>query len=83
MSKRAVRRHHRERLKNYRIDANWWGHLKTSDSETAQGSVVDTPCSCSCWMCGNPRRYFKQLTKQEELNILDYNEQVREIYEVS
>jgi hypothetical protein len=22
---------------------------------------------CSCWMCGNPRKYFGELTRQEKL----------------
>ena len=23
-------------------------------------------CDCSCWMCGNPRKHFKQKTLKEE-----------------
>jgi len=29
------------------------------------GMLAETPTLCSCWMCGNPRRYFGQLTLQE------------------
>jgi hypothetical protein len=28
---------------------------------------VDTPTSCSCWFCGNPRRYSGKPTIQERL----------------
>ena len=27
--------------------------------------VLQTPAVCSCWMCGNPRKWFKQPTIQE------------------
>ena len=35
--------------------------------DPAPPSVVDTPKPCSCWMCGNPRRYRNgpRLTRQE------------------
>ena len=25
-----------------------------------------TPKPCSCWMCGNPRKYFKELSIHEK-----------------
>ena len=27
--------------------------------------LADNLASCSCWMCGNPRRWFGELTMQE------------------
>ncbi|GAK58658.1 hypothetical protein U27_05632 [Candidatus Vecturithrix granuli] len=58
--KRAIRRHHRERLKKKR---RWhFGRILTEDE---QGKVVDTPTPCSCSLCGNPRRHFHELTVQE------------------
>lgn len=59
-NKRAVRRAHIKRLKAAR--KHWWGR-DLSDDE--QGRVVDTPKPCSCWMCGNPRKYFRERTIQE------------------
>jgi hypothetical protein len=53
MSMRAIRRAHRARLKKARR-FHWGRRLRGS----ALGMVVDTPTPCSCWMCGNPRRYF-------------------------
>lgn len=57
---RAIRRAHAERLKKYR--RNWWG---SSLASKHLGKVVDTPTPCSCWMCGNPRRYSGERTIQE------------------
>lgn len=51
MLNRAVRRAHVARLKKAR--RFWWGR-ELSPKEL--GRVVRTPKSCSCWMCGNPRR---------------------------
>jgi len=58
---RAIRRHHRQRLKHAR--KTYWGRTLTTAKEL--GRVVDTPKPCSCFMCGNPRRYFQELTIQE------------------
>jgi len=57
---RAIRRAHAERLKRAR--RKWWGR-ELDDKENSR--VIDTPTPCSCWMCGNPRRYFSERTIQE------------------
>ena len=47
---RALRRHHTARLK----------HKRRHDLHFAGmplGMHVQTPARCSCWMCGNPRRF--------------------------
>jgi hypothetical protein len=55
MSGTANRRSDRAKLKRKR--SYWhWGRRLTDAAE--QGKVIDTPTPCSCWMCGNPRRYF-------------------------
>lgn len=49
--KRAIRRHHRARLKKVRRGyhgGNW------------SPTYIDTPCPCSCWACGNQRRAFRR-----------------------
>jgi len=35
-------------------------------TEKAVGLHAATPKLCSCYMCGNPRRYFRELTLQEQ-----------------
>lgn len=31
------------------------------------GLYSETPKVCSCWMCGNPRRFHGEVTRQEHL----------------
>lgn len=35
------------------------------------GIFANHGCNCSCWMCGNPRKYFGELTIQERKAHLD------------
>ena len=49
MTSLAERRHHVQRMKQKRKNDQLVGkHL---------GAHVNTPAKCSCWMCGNPRRF--------------------------
>lgn len=61
--KRALRRHHRNRLKSKRINLNYW--CKDKDDRLL-GISINTPCPCSCFMCGNPRKYYNEVTRQEK-----------------
>lgn len=82
-TKRAERRHHYRRLKKARVDYHYWGRGTALMSWTKAhlGMAVETPCSCSCPMCGNPRKHFSQRTLAElksqgssEEQLLDYLE---------
>lgn len=57
---RAIRRFHTQRLKTKR-KFHWGYELIGSSLE----KVIKTPTPCSCWMCGNPRKYFGTKTYQE------------------
>lgn len=59
---RAIRRHHRERLKR-RVSDYYSGVHKYDERRIGQMSRARTPCSC--WMCGNPRKYFGERTWRE------------------
>lgn len=59
---RAIRRHHTDRLKASRN--GFWGNNTQTDRQL--GIVAQTPAVCSCWMCGNPRKFFSELTMQEK-----------------
>ncbi|MEZ4886429.1 MAG: hypothetical protein R3E32_16960 [Chitinophagales bacterium] len=61
---RAIRRHHRARLLNKR--KNYWGRAWSIEDEPISKKVINTPKPCSCFMCGNPRRYWKEKTFQEQ-----------------
>ncbi|QPI13562.1 hypothetical protein [Salmonella phage vB_SalS_ABTNLsp9] len=54
---RALRRHHRQRVKNNR--KKYWTVFPHEESPKRLGIITTTPCICSCWMCGNPRKYYK------------------------
>ena len=51
---RAIRRHHSARLKKAR--RHYWGR-NLSQNAKELGGLVDTPCQCSCWMCGHQRKH--------------------------
>ncbi len=70
---RALRRHHVARLKKKR--QKYWGR-KLNDPASL-GKVAATPCPCSCWMCGNPRKNLNQPTLEERRDAQnDYDEPV-------
>lgn len=61
---RALRRHHRERLKQAR--RYWrWGREDLAVHPVQWGKALKTPAICSCPMCGNPRKWFGDATVQE------------------
>lgn len=79
MSKRAIRRHNTQRMKVQLVkkERNWpyWISDDSSSDEIAcsAGIFANHGCTCSCTMCGNPRRHWKELTIQEKRNIEDFN----------
>lgn len=66
--KRAWRRHHLARVKKLR--ARYYGgyvrDLPRGEQARHIGRFAHTMPSCSCWMCGNSRRYFGEVTVQEK-----------------
>lgn len=52
MPTRAIRRHHRARLKHAR---RWYQGRDLSQEPRRHGQAIATPCACSCWMC-RPRK---------------------------
>ena len=61
--KRAVRRHHRARLKAKRA-SYYGGHAR--GYARLLNIYANTIPTCSCWMCGNPRRHFGEKTLAEK-----------------
>ena len=79
----AYRRHHIERLKSRHrsmLRAEWsrLGDELANDPAFI-GGLVTTHTRCSCPMCGNPRKWFGELTRQERLAEIDAYEQLAEI----
>jgi hypothetical protein len=75
-SKRALRRHHRDRMKNKtrdRIKRNWL-LIDREPPDKVVGIQATTKCLCSGHCCGNPRKHFNRKTTQELKKDLDYKE---------
>ncbi len=70
MRNRAFRRHNHERMldkvKKFRwLQPEFWhGDEKVREKHIRQ--MAETRKPCSCHMCGNPRRMFKEKTIQEK-----------------
>ncbi|MBI4571848.1 MAG: hypothetical protein HY713_01005 [candidate division NC10 bacterium] len=62
MRARARRRHHVSRIKR-RVRRYYGGYAK--DKPRHLGRIARTRQLCSCWMCGNPRRYLGERSLQE------------------
>jgi len=71
---RAIRRHHRARLLKARRN-----HYGGDWAAIAGGKLVNTATPCSCWMCGNPRKYTGELTIAELKADLDFEDALSEI----
>jgi len=70
MRTRAERRHYTERVKakaRY-LGAVIWGHGEEFGEVLAR--FADSIPTCSCYMCGNPRRHFKRRTRKERVDTL-------------
>ena len=65
MRSRSWRRFQRERIKSKRLKSH--GRWSPEFSPT----WIDTPKPCSCPTCGNPRRHFGEVTRQERLASFD------------
>lgn len=53
----------KDRIKKKR--SHYWGQDLT-DNGRMLNIVSETPAKCSCFMCGNPRKYFNSPTLQEQ-----------------
>ena len=66
---RGIAYHRAQEQRLRKLRRMWWGRTLTGHD---LGKVVDTPKPCSCWMCGNPRRYFGERTIQEQRLLQDF-----------
>ena len=58
---KAQRRHDAERLRAKRAKT-----LSFTPTPRQLGRHAQTPKACSCWMCGNPRKFLGERTVQEQ-----------------
>lgn len=45
------------------------------------GKLLSTRVPCSCWMCGNPRKHFSDLTKQELCAKIEFESEIKDLYD--
>lgn len=60
MKKRSIRRHHLNRMKNKAKKVYWFNEPDKAIT------LANHLASCSCSICGNPRKYYKEKTIQEK-----------------
>ena len=64
--KRALRRFHKQRIeKKRRKYLVVESQIEANLNHEGVKLILKTPTPCSCWMCGNPRKYHKEKTIQE------------------
>lgn len=67
---RKHKKHAQNILKNIFLD-------KEAANDAKQiGIFSHSPVGCSCMMCGNPRKHFKEISIAEKKADLDFNEEV-------
>jgi len=76
----AQRRHHIKRLRRHwrsTLRSQWPRAGKQLSADPSfVGIMATTPARCSCHMCGNPRKWFGQSTRQEKRADLEMHEQL-------
>ncbi len=82
-SKRALRRHHLNRMKQLALEQAKALFPSQRDLWVPQMiSRYRNRSPCSCWMCGNPRRYAcriaEQITRQGHIAALREAEQIQD-----
>ena len=79
MSKRSVRRHHKERMKAKAKQLyRWWYSQGGYQVHPKAHHYADNLALCSCYGCGNPRKWFNRVTIKEYMFDIDANEQEKE-----
>lgn len=64
--KRGIRKHEEYRLRAKRSNHHLAKWAKENGNKRALGIHYGTPALCSCPMCGNPRKWFKDRTVAEK-----------------
>lgn len=67
---RRLKEDRQQHTGTWRTDCPCWAEEAGIGRGRVFARFADTPKQCSCWMCGNPRRYYKaqmgeKLTLQE------------------
>lgn len=66
-----IRRYHKQRMKD---------KAKKIYPYDYHGKNADNLAVCSCINCGNPRKFFKKITEKERVFVLNFKEQIADLY---
>jgi hypothetical protein len=77
---RSLRRHHssriKEKVRKYQIVRSALTYMKEDAESRFVGRFAKTKKTCSCFMCGNPRKFklksIKELMEEFRARDLDY-----------
>jgi hypothetical protein len=75
MKNRQVRLADRERIRKRHLREMYW----VVENSVNEKIMIDTPVRCSCFMCGNPRRHYGEITIQEQRIRLEEKDELEEI----
>jgi hypothetical protein len=70
MKTRATRRHHLNRIKKKTAKILKENNFPVNPKSIGTTAAVHS-AFCSCFMCGNPRKYFDEKTMQEKKSDID------------
>lgn len=79
---KALRIHHEKRIKARVRRDFWcfWHHWEASEERKKRvcGILARTHARCSCYGCGNPRKYTGERKRQELIHIINLKEGIGE-----
>lgn len=73
MKTKAIRHHHINRIKQKRQQDNMYGNVDNKQDLIKSKYFkmrLNTPKLCSCYICGNPRKFFKNAKQAKTLQEL-------------
>lgn len=74
--RRAQHERKAARVKSWMERNGWFSHDTDEEKLVRIQRTAKTPAPCSCWACGNPRKWFKAVTIQER----SWDEQSRDVF---
>lgn len=74
---RALRRHHEKRLKN---KVKSYRNHSISKNPKLIGKYFNTPTGCSCWLCGNRRKYHGLTFQEQKSEVNQADEKITKVF---
>lgn len=78
MKNRSQRRHHEQRVKQKIKRRSKHEYKPLNEKDIGKRAAVHGSM-CSCFMCGNPRKYYNKKTLQEYKQDTNIEQQIKEL----